>query len=54
MSRRAARGRRIKACPGPNLVWVFAATALSCSASLDLLAILGMLAQYCAKVMPKN
>jgi hypothetical protein len=37
MSRRAARGPRIKACPGPTFVWVFAATALSCSASPDFL-----------------
>ena len=40
MSRRAARGPRIIACPGPNLVWVFAATALSCSASPDFISIL--------------
>jgi hypothetical protein len=29
-----------EACPGPISVWVFAATALSCSASLDFLSAL--------------
>jgi len=40
MSRRAARGPRIIACPGPTLVWVSAATALSCSANPGFLPIL--------------
>lgn len=29
-----------KACPGPTFAWVFTATALSCSASLDFLSAL--------------
>ena len=29
-----------EACPGPIIVWVFAATALSCSASLDFISAL--------------
>jgi len=40
MSRRAARGLRIIACPGPTFVWVFAAMAFSCSASPDFLSTL--------------
>ena len=36
----SGEGAADEACPGPTFVWVFAATTLSCSASLDFLSAL--------------